>query len=92
VRTAVVGHVEWVTFGRVDHVPAPGEIVHATDVFDVPAGGGAVAAVQLRKLAGECLFFTALGDDEFGRRAFDELTALGVRVEAAFRTASARSP
>ena len=27
-RVAVVGHVEWIEFGRVDHVPPPGEIVH----------------------------------------------------------------
>jgi ribokinase len=84
-RTAVVGHVEWVTFGRVDHVPVPGEIVHADDVFEVPAGGGSVAAVQLLKLAGDCTFFTALGDDELGHRSQDELAKLGVRVECVFR-------
>ena len=27
-RAAAVGHVEWIEFGRVDHVPEPGEIVH----------------------------------------------------------------
>ena len=89
-RTAVVGHVEWVTFGRVDHVPAPGEIVHAEDVFDVPAGGGAVAAVQLLKLAGDCTFFTALGDDDLGHRARKELEAMGVRVQTAFRSEAQR--
>lgn len=84
-KTAVVGHVEWVTFGRVDHVPAPGEIIHADDVFEVPAGGGAVAAVQLLKLAGDCTFYTALGDDDLGRRSYDELGRMGVHVEAVFR-------
>ena len=48
-------------------------------------GGGAVAAVQLARLAGECLFLTALGDDELGRRAKRSLERLGVRVEAAWR-------
>src|SRR2546422_652791 len=43
-RAAVVGHVEWVDFLRVDHAPAPGEIVHTLDAFEEPAGGGAVAA------------------------------------------------
>ncbi|MBA3327435.1 MAG: ribokinase, partial [Solirubrobacterales bacterium] len=62
VRVGVVGHVEWVEFARVPHVPRPGEIVHAREVFAVPAGGGAVAAVQLRKLAGAATFLTALGD------------------------------
>jgi ribokinase len=85
VRTAVVGHVEWVTFGRVDHVPVPGEIVHAEDVFEIPAGGGPVAAVQLLKLAGSCTFFTAFGDDDLGHRARQEVEAMGLRVEATFQ-------
>jgi ribokinase len=84
-RVAVVGHVEWVEFARVDHVPVPGEIVHTLDTWQEPAGGGAVAAVQLARLAGDCLFFTALGDDELGHRAADELGKLGVRVEATWR-------
>jgi ribokinase len=84
-RVAVVGHVEWVEFARVDHVPAPGEIVHALETWQEPAGGGAVAAVQLARLAGACLFLTALGDDELGHRAAKELGELGVRVETAWR-------
>ena len=84
-QVAVVGHVEWVEFVRVDHVPAPGEIVHALETWQEPAGGGAVAAVQLARLAGECLFLTALGADELGRRSAQELEELGVRVETAWR-------
>lgn len=38
VRAAVVGHVEWVEFVRGDHVPAAGEIVHATGGFEEPRG------------------------------------------------------
>ena len=68
-RAAVVGHVEWIEFGRVDHVPAPGEIVHVTDSWQEPGGGGAVAAVQLAKLAGDVTLYVALGDDEIGHRA-----------------------
>jgi ribokinase len=89
-RAAVIGHVEWVDFIRVDRVPAPGEIVHATSVFEEPAGGGSVAAVQLAKLAGEVTFYTALGDDERGTHARSELEARGVRVEAAVRAAPQR--
>ena len=84
-RAAVVGHVEWVDFLRVGHVPARGEIVHTDDVFEEPAGGGSVAAVQLAKLAGNVTFFTVLGDDDRGRRARAELEAKGVRVEAVVR-------
>ena len=83
-RVAVVGHVEWCEFAEVPHVPPPGEIVHAADTFEEPAGGGAVAAVQLRKLAGEATLFTAFGDDETGHRSDAELREHGVRVEGRF--------
>jgi len=82
VRLAVVGHVEWVEFARVDHVPQQGEIVHAFETWEEPAGGGAVAAVQLANLAGSCLLFTALGDDRLGHRSREELEAHGVTVHA----------
>jgi ribokinase len=82
VRLAVVGHVEWVEFARVDHAPQPGEIVHAVETWEEPAGGGAVAAVQLANLAGSCLLFTALADDELGRRSREELEGRGVTVHA----------
>src|SRR6185312_540364 len=89
-RLAVVGHLEWIEFARVDHVPAAGEIVHATETWEEPGGGGPVAAVQLAKLAGASTFFTALGDDGLGRRTERELTALGVTVHAARRDAPTR--
>src|SRR5947208_4591902 len=89
-RVAVVGHVEWVEFLRVAHVPVPGEIVHASDVFEQAAGGGGVAAVQLRKLAGSCSFFTALGHDEIGRRAEADLRARGLDLHVAWRDDSQR--
>jgi ribokinase len=82
VRVAVVGHVEWVEFARVEAVPHPGAIVHALETWEEPAGGGAVAAAQLARLTGSCLLFTALGSDDLGRRARAELTRLGVEVRA----------
>jgi ribokinase len=82
VNVAVVGHVEWVEFARVEDLPEAGEIVHALESWEEAAGGGAVAAVQLANLAGSCLFFTSLADDELGRRSHEELEALGVTVHA----------
>jgi ribokinase len=84
-KIGVVGHVEWIEFARVERVPVAGEIVHAQEAWEEPGGGGAVAAVQLAKLAGGATFFTALGDDTLGHRAHDALEAMGVRVKAAFR-------
>ena len=81
-QLAVIGHVEWVEFARVEHVPEPGEIVPALETWEEPAGGGAVAAVQLASLAGSCLFFTALAGDQLGRRSREQLEARGVTVHA----------
>ena len=77
-------HIEYEP--NLDGDPDPGEIVQAGEHWEEPAGGGAVAAVQLARLAGECLFLTALGDDDLGHRAKLELEALGLRVEAAWRS------
>jgi ribokinase len=86
VHVAAVGHVEWIEFARVERVPAPGEIVHALESWEEPGGGGAVTAVQLARLAGRgATFFTALGDDEVGRRAHRRLTELGLRVQVDWR-------
>jgi ribokinase len=84
-RTAVIGHLEWTEFLPVERVPLAGEIVETTEFFDEPAGGGAVAAVQLARLSGDCSFFTALGDDELARRAEERLAELGVRVHSVHR-------
>src|ERR671933_1794468 len=82
VKIVVVGHVEWVEFARVEHVPEPGEIVHALETWAEAAGGGAVAAVQLARLAGSATLFTVLGDDELGRRSRRQLERQGVTVRA----------
>jgi ribokinase len=59
-------------------------------VFEEPAGGGAVAAVQLARLAGVSLLVTALGDDDLAARSVRRLSELGVEVCAATRTAPTR--
>jgi ribokinase len=90
VQVAVVGHVEWVEFARVDHMPGSGEIVHALETWEEAAGGGAVAAVQLANLGASCLLFTALADDDLGRRSRKELEARGVTVHAAHAAGTQR--
>jgi ribokinase len=84
-RVAVVGHVEWIEFARVPRVPHPGEIIHVGEWWEEVGGGGSVSAVQLAKLAGGVEFFTALAQDENGRRAQRRLEELGVTVHAAPR-------
>jgi ribokinase len=82
VNLAVVGHIEWVEFVRVEHVPEPGDIVHGLETWEEAAGGGAVSAVQLANLNGSAHLFTSLGNDELGRRAREQLEAQGVTVHA----------
>jgi ribokinase len=90
-RVGVVGHVEWVSFAVVPRVPRPGEIVHARASFSEPAGGGAVAAVQLHKLAGGATFLTAIGNDGAARRTGERLREhYGVTLHPATREAPQR--
>ena len=84
-RVAVVGHVEWADFAVVERLPHPGEIIHASHYWAEAAGGGAVAAVQMLKLAGAATFFTALSQDELGRASDAQLEAAGVTLHAAGR-------
>lgn len=84
-RVGVVGHVEWVDFAVVPRLPRAGEIMQARQSWDEAAGGGAVAAVQMAKLTGDALFFTALAGDELGRRTADQLARQGVTVHAGAR-------
>src|SRR5215210_911738 len=89
-RAAVVGHVEWVDFVRVERLLAPGEIRDAVEHWEEPAGGGPDAARELHRLGAETAFLTALGNDDLGRRAERELVAQGLRVAAAAREAPQR--
>jgi ribokinase len=85
-RVAVVGHVELVEFCVVDRLPEAGQVAHAREWFTEPGGGGAVAAVQLRRLAGAVTFLTALGDDDVAASVRADLEERhGVAVRAAVR-------
>ena len=81
-RAAVVGHVEWVEFARVERVPAAGEIVHASELWEEAAGGGAVAARELARLGADVTFITSLGGDALGAGARAQLEAAGIHVIA----------
>jgi ribokinase len=80
--------VEWVEFARVPAMPAAGAIVHATEVWEEPAGGGAVVARQLTLLNGRCTFHTALGEDAVGRASESRLRDLGLDVHVQWTQAS----
>lgn len=81
-NVAVVGHIEWGRFFRVDYIPNVGEIVHAKESWEEVAGGGSVAAMQLAQLNGNCTFFTAVGNDKLGQKAIEQLQTKNVKVYA----------
>ncbi len=85
-----MGHVEWVDFVPVAHLPRRGEVLHAGEGFTRAAGGGGVAAVVLAELGAEVDFFTALGDDADGHAAAEQLAERGVQVHVAWRTKPTR--
>ena len=85
-KVGVVGHVEWCRFARVEELPRPGAIVHATESWEEVGGGGGVAAAELVRLNGEAFLVTALGGDELGKRARRELDRLGILVRAVHRS------
>ena len=90
-QLAVVGHVEVVSFVAVAHLPRPGEILRGETFLELPAGGGAAAAVQLARLSRQPVtFFTALGRDAAGQQAAEHLEALGLRLQVAWRDAPSR--
>jgi ribokinase len=81
----VVGHVEWIDFVSVPHLPVQGKILHADSTFVRAGGGGAVAASVLAELGADVDFYCALGRDADGRAAVAELEGRGVRVHVAWR-------
>ncbi len=81
-KLAVVGHVEWIEFLRVEAVPKPGEIVGSNEWWAEPAGGGGVAAVELARLAGEAALYCLLGGDDLGAESRKQLEAAGVNVHS----------
>ncbi|MGO9954472.1 MAG: PfkB family carbohydrate kinase [Solirubrobacteraceae bacterium] len=88
---AVVGHVEWVDFLRVARYPPRGGLQQATREFAHAGGGAVVAAATLAWLGAKVDFFCALGDDQTGHTAAEELSARGISVHAAWRDAATRS-
>jgi ribokinase len=89
-RVAVVGHVEWVEFLRVSSFPARGSVTAAAGASIRAGGGAVVAAMALRDLGAEVVFFCALGRDDNGRAAEAELTSRGIDAHVAWRDSPTR--
>ncbi len=83
---AVVGHVEWINFLKVDQFPQPGVISHSEMSIEYPAGGGSVIAKTLSELTNNQVhFFTSLGKDYYGEQSFKILSDFGMKLHVAWR-------
>ena len=85
-KFAVVGHVEWINFLKVDQLPKPGVISHSKNSLEYPAGGGSIIAKTLSDLTyNQIHFFTALGNDFYGEECFKILSNMGIKLHVAWR-------
>ncbi len=90
-KFAVIGHIEWINFLKVDRFPSAGIISHAEKTLEFPAGGGSLIAKTLYELTNnEVHFFTSLGNDHNGRKSYDFFENLGIKLHVAWRNESTR--
>ncbi len=90
-KIIVVGHVEWMSFLKVEKLPKAGHISHGSKYFEEPAGGGAVVALQIARLLKRPVhFFTAVGRDEVGEKCARRLEQLGLKLSIAWRDSPTR--
>lgn len=70
---------------RVPRIPAPGQTVLGRD-FQITGGGkGANQAIAAARAGGAVVFVTALGTDDFGDRAVENLVREGIDVDLVHR-------
>jgi len=86
-----LGHIEWISFLKVDQLPKPGIISHSNNSYDMPAGGGSVIAKTLTELSkNEVHFFTSLGNDFYGKQSYKILKDMGINLHVAWRNKPTR--
>jgi ribokinase len=80
-KVVVVGSTNTDMTVRVPRIPAPGETVLGRDFLITGGGKGANQAVAAARAGGRVVFVTALGADEFGQRAAENLARHGIGVD-----------
>ncbi|MFD1506705.1 ribokinase [Georgenia yuyongxinii] len=77
-QVVVVGSANADLVLDIDHRPAPGETILASDVVTTPGGKGANQAVAAGKVGGRVAFLGCVGDDDHGRLLRGSLEGAGV--------------
>ena len=66
---------------RVEDMARKGETIRAKSLEKIPGGKGANQACAVGKLGGNCVFLSAVGQDDFGRQLMTSLSDANVNVE-----------
>jgi ribokinase len=86
----VIGHVEWVEFLRVEHLPRAGGLQPAVREPARAGGSAVIAASVIAEHGAEVHFIGAVGDDDEGEQAIRQLRDRGVQVTVARRSGATR--
>ncbi len=81
-RVVVVSSANHDIVVTADRIPLPGETVAGSGVRHLNGGKGANQAVAAARAGAAVVFVGAVGDDEAGRSALDDLASAGVDVSA----------
>lgn len=79
-KVAVVGSTNMDITIRTPRLPAVGETVIGGEWLVSPGGKGANQAVAASRAAADVVFVSAVGDDQFGQRALENLRGNGVGI------------
>lgn len=79
-HVTVIGSINLDTTLRVQHMPKPGETIHAKEHFTAGGGKGANQAVAAKRSDAETYFIGAVGNDAAGSMMTDLLSQEGIDI------------
>lgn len=77
-KIIVIGSTNMDMVVKTSHIPAHGETVLGGSFFMNPGGKGANQAVAVARLGGEVIFISKMGNDVFGKQAFQLFDEEGI--------------
>jgi ribokinase len=77
----VVGSTNTDMVVKAPHLPAPGETIIGGDLFMNPGGKGANQAVAAKRLGGDVVFITKVGNDLFGQQSLRLFKEEGINTD-----------
>lgn len=81
-KITVIGSINLDTTLRLDHIPKPGETIHASEHFTAGGGKGANQAVAAKRAGAQTAFIGAVGNDAAGNMMLDLLAQEKIDITA----------